>query len=124
MALQTSGAISLNDIHVEAGGSSGTLAGLNDADIRDLIGKASGATMSFSEWYGASAVRYSLTSPEYYWLVGSQGNQIYWNGSVVGTPSSSATTFSAGGYTYTRGTLQDTQTFKSNTFYYYEVSRS
>jgi len=55
MALQTSGAISLNDIHVEAGGTSGTQASINDADIRALIGKASGATMSFSEWYGASA---------------------------------------------------------------------
>ena len=124
MPLQTSGAISLNQIHVEAGGSSGTTASLNDADIRGLIGKASGATMSFSEWYGASNVQYSLTSPQYYWLVGSQGNQIYWNGSVVGSPSSSATTFSAGGFTYTRGSLRDTQTFKGSTFYYYEVSRS
>ena len=55
MALQTSGAISLNQIHVEAGGASGSNASINDADIRALIGKASGATMSFSEWYGASA---------------------------------------------------------------------
>ena len=55
MALQTSGAISLNQIHVEAGGASGTQASLNDSDIRGLIGKASGAQMSFSEWYGASA---------------------------------------------------------------------
>lgn len=55
MTLQTSGAISLNQIHVEAGGSSGTTAGMNDSDIRGLIGKGSGATMSFSEWYGASA---------------------------------------------------------------------
>ena len=55
MALQTSGAISLNDIHVEAGGSTGTSATINDADIRGLISKASGATMSFNEWYGASA---------------------------------------------------------------------
>lgn len=54
MALQTSGAISLNDIHVEAGGTSGTTCSINDSDIRALIGKASGATMSFSEWYGAS----------------------------------------------------------------------
>ena len=59
MALQSSGAISLNDIHVEAGGSSGTQASINDSDIRGLIGKASGAQMSFSEWYGASA----YTSP-------------------------------------------------------------
>ena len=55
MTLQSSGAISLNDIHVEAGGSSGTQASINDADIRALISKASGAQMSFSEWYGASA---------------------------------------------------------------------
>jgi len=55
MALPTSGAISLNQMHVEAGGSSGTTASINDADIRALIGKASGVQMSFSEWYGASA---------------------------------------------------------------------
>ena len=57
MALPTSGPLSLNQIHIEAGGTSGTTASLNDADIRGLIGKASGATMSFSEWYGASAAR-------------------------------------------------------------------
>lgn len=55
MALQTSGAISLNEIHVEAGGSSGSQATINDSDIRGLIGKSSGAQMSFSEWYGATA---------------------------------------------------------------------
>lgn len=56
MALQTSGQISLNDIHVEAGGTTGTLASINDVDIRALIGKSAGVQMSFSEWYGASAV--------------------------------------------------------------------
>lgn len=56
MALQSSGAISLNEIHVEAGGTTGTAASLNDTDIRGLISKGSGAAMSFSEWYGASAV--------------------------------------------------------------------
>lgn len=55
MALQTSGAISLNQIHVEAGGSSGTQASINDSDIRAMIGKASGATSSFSNFYGASS---------------------------------------------------------------------
>lgn len=53
MALQTSGAISLNDIHIEAGGSSGTQVSINDLDVRGLLGKASGVSMSFSEWYGA-----------------------------------------------------------------------
>lgn len=55
MALQSSGQISLNDIHVEAGGTSGSQAGMNDSDIRALIGKNAGSNMSFSEWYGASA---------------------------------------------------------------------
>lgn len=56
MALQTSGAISLNEIHVEAGGTSGTQASLNDSDIRGLISTASGSEMSFDDWYGASNV--------------------------------------------------------------------
>jgi hypothetical protein len=55
MALQSSGAISLDNIHVEAGGTTGTLASINDSDIRDLIGKTAGASMAFNEWYGASA---------------------------------------------------------------------
>lgn len=54
MALQTSGAISLNDMHLELGSSTGTAVSLNDADVRGLIDKASGASMSFSEWHGAS----------------------------------------------------------------------
>jgi|TARA_B100000085_G_scaffold66696_1_gene59392 hypothetical protein len=55
MALQSSGAISLNDIHVEAGGTTGTPVNLNDSDVRDLINASAGSTMDFSDWYGASA---------------------------------------------------------------------
>ena len=54
MTLPSSGTISLNQIHVEAGGSSGSTASINDSDIRVLIGKSSEASMSFNEWYGAS----------------------------------------------------------------------
>ena len=61
MALQSSGAISLNDIHVEAGGSSATQAGINDSDIRLLIGKGSASQMAFNEWYGASSYTGSTT---------------------------------------------------------------
>lgn len=63
MALQTSGAISLNEIHIEAANPyhSGSNCTINDADIRGLIGKASGATMSFSEWYGASNTLWTPT---------------------------------------------------------------
>lgn len=55
MALQGSGAISLDQIHDEAGGTSGSTATINDADIRGLINKTAGASMAFNEWYGASA---------------------------------------------------------------------
>ena len=55
MPLPSSGQISLNQIHVEAGGSSSSQAALNDADIRDMIGKGSGASNAFSEYYGVSA---------------------------------------------------------------------
>lgn len=56
MALPTSGQITLNQIHVEAGGASGTLASINDSDIRSLIGASSGqSNLSFSSFYGASA---------------------------------------------------------------------
>ena len=55
MALPASGTLSLNEIHIEAGGTTATEAGINDADIRGLIGKSSGTAMSFNEWYGASS---------------------------------------------------------------------
>ena len=55
MPLPGSGQISLNQIHVEAGGSSGTQASMNDSDIRAMIGKGSGAQNSFNEYYSVSA---------------------------------------------------------------------
>jgi|TARA_B110000858_G_C17808843_1_gene479668 hypothetical protein len=55
MALPSSGSISLNQMHVEVNGSSGSNVSINDTDIRGLIGKGSGSNMSFNEWYGASA---------------------------------------------------------------------
>ena len=58
MALQNSGAISLDDIHVEAGGTSGTTASINDSDIRTMIDKSDGAEASFQEYYGASSSTY------------------------------------------------------------------
>ena len=55
MPLPSSGAISLNQIHIEAGGSSGTICALNDADIRDMIGKNTLSQNAFNEYYGVSA---------------------------------------------------------------------
>jgi len=61
MPVPSSGQISLNDFHIEAGGTSGSACTLNDADIRGLIGKGSGAAMNFNEWYGASGSIHETT---------------------------------------------------------------
>jgi hypothetical protein len=95
MALQTSGAISLNQIHVEAGGSSGTIASINDADIRGLISKGSGATMSFNEWYGASS---SIDSQTMY--VGSFAPFAYYTGTWYGAISTSTTSTATTSFDY------------------------
>lgn len=55
MPLPENGPISLNDIYVEAGGTSGTKSNINSEETRGLIGKAASTLMSFSEWYNASA---------------------------------------------------------------------
>ena len=55
MPLQSSGQISLNDIHVEAGGTTSTEATVNDTDIRSLISASSQqSNLSFNQFYGAS----------------------------------------------------------------------
>ena len=79
MALQSSGQISLNDIHVEAGGTSGTQATLNDSDIRGLISKASGAQSAFNEFYGASA---AITLKTYGKVIDTNSNSTSYSGSL------------------------------------------
>ena len=85
MALQTSGPISLNDIHVEAGGTSGTACTINDSDIRALIGKGSGVAMSFSEWYGASSFAHSATMTVGSWSAPKTGTTFYGYGRDQGS---------------------------------------
>lgn len=55
MATPSSGAISLNEMHVEAGGSSGSECSINDADIRLIADKSSGATASWNDYYNRAA---------------------------------------------------------------------
>ena len=59
MPLQSSGQISLNDLHVEAGGTSGTQCSMNDSDIRGLVNAAANSQMTFSSFYGASSTLWS-----------------------------------------------------------------
>ena len=63
MALATSGALTLDQIHVEAGGTTGTTCSLNDSDIRGLtaasgrtINSTLGTEIDFADFYGASSV--------------------------------------------------------------------
>ena len=62
MALATSGALTLDQIHIEAGGTTGTTCSLNDSDIRGLtaasgrtINSTLGTNIDFADFYGASA---------------------------------------------------------------------
>lgn len=55
MGLPSTGSISLNEIHIEAGGASGAKASISDPDILSIVGKSAGQTVSFSEFRGKSA---------------------------------------------------------------------
>jgi hypothetical protein len=110
MALPTSGPLSLNQIHIEAGGTSGTTASINDADIRALIGKASATTMSFSEWYGASgSVTINITissNTNNYNLWDNKGGTYSAGNTTINVTINSGVTLgstSQGGYAFTTG---------------------
>ena len=55
MATPSSGAISLDQMNVEAGGSSGSAVSINDSQIRFLDNKNANATSSFNDFYGIEA---------------------------------------------------------------------
>tara|TARA_R100001509_G_scaffold156971_1_gene120687 strand:- start:1068 stop:1703 length:636 start_codon:yes stop_codon:yes gene_type:complete len=73
MALATSGALTLDQIHVEAGGTTGTTCSLNDSDIRGLtaasgrtINSTLGTNIDFADFYGASSAVQSTLTTGYY----------------------------------------------------------
>ena len=68
---------------------------------------------SYTSYYG------SLGSPTYYFT---NTGSIVWNGASIGNAGTNATSYTAGGYTYQRGSLFYTQTGKF-TVYYYQVRR-
>ena len=91
MALATSGALTLDQIHVEAGGTTGTTCSLNDSDIRGLtaasgrtINSTLGTNIDFADFYGASSVSVPASfgktgiTPGTYTLF-TTNNYIYWN---------------------------------------------
>lgn len=92
MALATSGALTLDQIHIEAGGSTGTTCSLNDSDIRGLtaasgrtINSTLGTNIDFADFYGASSVstpasfgKTNVTAGTYS-ILGIDYAYIYWN---------------------------------------------
>tara|TARA_B100001989_G_scaffold242288_1_gene208934 strand:- start:2133 stop:2762 length:630 start_codon:yes stop_codon:yes gene_type:complete len=55
MAITASGAIDLNSIHVEAGGTSGTTCSMNDTDILDIGDFSFNTSRGLNAWYGKKA---------------------------------------------------------------------
>jgi hypothetical protein len=84
MPVQSSGQVSLNDLHIEAGGTSGTECSFNDSDIRGLIDKGAAAQMSMNEWYGASNVfTFNITSNTNQANLSTLATAAGWNGSAA-----------------------------------------
>lgn len=137
MALQSSGQISLNDIHVEAGGSSGSLCAINDGDIRTLIGKSSGSQMGFNEWYGASSsitatLRQGSTSSTSFTLSGLSSSPTtliagvyFWHEDVYGQSSAPVPRVNGNNmsrHNYRHATYSNETQYIS--FYYYYIGTS
>ena len=82
MPVQSSGQVSLNDLHIEAGGTTGTECSFNDSDIRGLISKDAASQMRMDEWYGASNVfTFNITSNTLKGNLSSLATAAGWNGS-------------------------------------------
>lgn len=119
MALQSSGAISLDNIHVEAGGTTGTLASINDSDIRNLIGKTAGASMAFNEWYGASAGTVVTVTQGIKSLA-----QATYYGYEDGTPTGSVSPTSVDGNTITGMTIKSVYRTSSSSGVFFTIDVS
>lgn len=117
MALATSGALSLNEIHIEVGGTSGTTCSLNDSDIRNIteasgktINNTLGTTIDFNNFYGATNI------PTWTISMTQGSHTVTGTGPNYGTNSSiyrgfAATNFS---YSFSFGSLDDDQ----DTYYF------
>lgn len=74
MTLPSSGAITLNDVNIELGRSSGASINLNDTDVRALSGVPSGqismSNLHGKSWYGQSRGVYTVTTAAFYQYFG------------------------------------------------------
>ena len=127
--IPSSGTIRLDQIHTEAGGTSGTACSLNEADIRGLIGKSANSSMAFSEWYGA-VNEFALSFTQTSWstnLPGAARNQRYgwqsYNSRGSATTAVSKTGYFGGNNVVAFWTLQN-QPNQSTAYIYLQVSGS
>lgn len=97
-------------INVRTGSTSGTIVATNSGSISDT------AKSNMYNW---------VFSPFFYVVLPSgSGNQysFYWDDTFLGSTTGSSIT--TGGYTYTRGTLNDTISDKNGSTSYYDITRS
>jgi hypothetical protein len=87
MPIKTSGALSLNEIHAEVGGTSGSVVSLNDTDLRGLtpasgysINSTSGTQISVGDFYGASA---AISLKTHGYIISVNTNALSYSGSLT-----------------------------------------
>jgi hypothetical protein len=109
--LQTSGAISLNQLQSVFGGS-------NPISMSEYYRGGSYVPSTGAGSY--TSYQASLQSPLYYFT---GAGVVVWNGSQVANAGAGGTSVTAGGYTYQRGSLYTSIPGKYGTTYYYYVRR-
>ena len=122
MALPSSGALTLNAVHVEIGGTGGSSISMNDLDFVFFAGKNQGDTISLSEFYGltySTQYFYSRTTPLFTWRNDAYNTTLWWNGTqVANLPlNTGLTAVNTGRWVYRRGSLQSSEAFGD----YYEI---
>jgi hypothetical protein len=132
MALQSSGTISLNDVHLELGAASGSTISMNDADVRALAKVPSGS-YGMNSFYGKSASKdtritsvgraFNANGPyKYGWAASSKSNYYHDENS---TTAQSFGSISATTGLITSGTLHTIQVAKYyNTDDHLEIASS
>ena len=110
MALPAAGnPLSLDQLHVEAGGTSGTLCSLNDEDIRQIIGVSADGSQNIQQYYGQSSTPPLASSVEVATVTNDGTNRYYtfsFSGGVSDRDVIIAASFNyAAGTSATYGTL-------------------
>jgi len=107
MVNPTNGSLSMNQIHVDIGGTSGTTCSLDDADIRQVVKKSSGQTYSIGDLRGKGAVVYDDQTTQTGTIWGLNENPVFTPNQHVRLTS---TTQGVMGHYYWYGTLSESWT--------------